>query len=75
MMDLGQNGEAMCLLQKNYKECYYYHQKGSFSFEIVFHIDYMIQNNYAILSKYMTDSYGINNNTNKTVNFILENLK
>ena len=66
------------------KKIYDYHHEGKdlsllltgkVSLEFVDDIEYMIQNNYAIPSKHLTDSYGINNNTNKTVNFILENLK
>ena len=48
---------------------------GKVSLEFVDEIKYMIDNNYAVNSKHYTDSYYKNNNTNKTVDFILENLK
>ncbi|MEN8857414.1 MAG: tyrosine/phenylalanine carboxypeptidase domain-containing protein [Flavobacteriaceae bacterium] len=66
------------------KKIYDYHQQGKdlsllltgkVSLEFVDDIEFMIQNNYAIGSKHITDSYAVNNNTNKTVDFILENLK
>ncbi len=48
---------------------------GKVSLEFVDEIKYMIDNNYAVNNKHYTDSYYKNNNTNKTVDFILENLK
>ena len=48
---------------------------GKVSLEFVDDIKYMINNNYAINSKYMTDSYAVNSNKDQTVDFILENLK
>ncbi len=38
-------------------------------------IDSLAKNGCAVDSKHITDSYKVNNNTNKTVDFILENLK
>ena len=67
-------------LKKIYK--YYKEQKdlsllltGKVSLEFVEKIQYMIDKNYAVNSKHITDSYAVNNNTNQTVDFILENLK
>lgn len=66
------------------KKIYDYHQEGKdlsllltgkVSLEFVEDIQYMIDKKYAINSKHITDSYAVNNNTNKTVDFILENLK
>lgn len=66
------------------KKIYNYHQKGKrlellltgkVSLEFVDDIQYMINNKYAINSKHITDSYSKNKNTNKTVDFILRNLK
>ena len=66
------------------KKIYDYHQKGKdlsllltgkVSLEFVDDIQYMITNKYAINSKHITDSYSENKNTNKTVDFILKNLK
>lgn len=48
---------------------------GKVSIEFADDIQYMIDHNYAIKSKHITDSYALNKNTNKTVDFILENLK
>ncbi|MGB0879131.1 MAG: flavohemoglobin expression-modulating QEGLA motif protein [Polaribacter sp.] len=48
---------------------------GKVSLEFVEDIQYMIENNYAVHPKHYTDSYHKNKNTNKTVDFILENLK
>ncbi|PQJ78287.1 flavohemoglobin expression-modulating QEGLA motif protein [Polaribacter porphyrae] len=48
---------------------------GKVSLEFVDDIQYMIDNQYAIPSKHITDSYSENKNTNKTVDFILKNLK
>lgn len=66
------------------KKIYDYHIKGKdlnllltgkVSLEFVNDIKYMIDNNYAIKSKHITDSYSKNKNTNKNVDFILKNLK
>ena len=66
------------------KKIYDYHQKGKdlsllltgkVSLEYVDDIKYMITNKHAINSKHITDSYSENKNTNKTVDFILKNLK
>ena len=48
---------------------------GKVSLEFVEDIQYMIDNKYAVQPKHYTDSYHKNKNTNKTVDFILENLK
>ena len=48
---------------------------GKVSLEYVDEIKYMIDNNYAVTPKHITDSYSQNKNTNKTVDFILDNLK
>ena len=48
---------------------------GKVSLEFVDDIQYMIDNKYALNSKHVTDSYSNNKNTNKTVDFILRNLK
>lgn len=66
------------------KKIYDYHQEGKdlgllltgkVSIEFVDDIKYMIENKSAIYSKHITDSYSENKNTNKTVDFILRNLK
>ena len=66
------------------KKIYDYHQEGKdlsllltgkVSLEFVDDIQYMIDNKYAINSKHITDSYSENKNANKTVDFILRNLK
>ncbi|WP_159947366.1 flavohemoglobin expression-modulating QEGLA motif protein [Polaribacter septentrionalilitoris] len=66
------------------KKIYDYHQQGKdlsllltgkVSLEFVDDIQYMIGSKYAISSKHITDSYSENKNTNKTVDFILRNLK
>ena len=66
------------------KKIYDYHQEGKdlsllltgkVSIEFVEDIKYMIAHNHAIHAKHVTDSYAINKNTNKTVDFILRNLK
>ena len=66
------------------KKIYDYHKNGKdlsllltgkVSLEYVNDIDYMIKNKHAINSKHITDSYSENKNTNKTVDFILQNLK
>ena len=48
---------------------------GKVSLEFVDDIQYMIDQNYAVSAKHITDSYEENGNTDKTVDFILENLK
>ncbi len=48
---------------------------GKVSLEYIKEINYMITQGYAIKSKHITDSFEENNNTNKTVEFILNNLK
>lgn len=66
------------------KKIYDYHRKekdlsllltGKVSLEFVDEIEYMIANKHAIQSKHITDSYSQNKNTNKTIDFILSNLK
>lgn len=66
------------------KKIYDYYQKhnnlnifltGKVSFEYADEIDYMIKNDYAIYPKHITDSYTENKNRNKTIDFILQNLK
>ena len=66
------------------KKIYNYHLEGKdlsllltgkVSLEFVDDISYMIENKYALASKHITDSYEKNKNTNKTVDFILQNLK
>lgn len=48
---------------------------GKVSLEFVDDIQYMIANKYANPAKHITDSYSDNKNSNKTVDFILRNLK
>jgi len=48
---------------------------GKVSLEFSEAINNMILNKYAIPAKHLTDSFFVNNNTNKTVDFILQNLK
>jgi uncharacterized protein (TIGR02421 family) len=48
---------------------------GKVTLEYANNIQYLINNGYAVPSKYITDSYSKNNNTNETINFILDNLK
>ena len=48
---------------------------GKVTLEFANHIKYLIEKGYAVPSKYITDSYSVNNNTNETINFILDNLK
>lgn len=48
---------------------------GKASLEYVNQIEYLIQNKYAVPSKHITDSFSKNNNSNKTVEFILKSLK
>ena len=66
------------------KKIYNYHSEGKdlsllltgkVSLEFVDDISYMIDNKYASASKHITYSYATNKNTNKTVDFILRNLK
>lgn len=66
------------------KKIYDYHHQGKdlgllltgkVSLEFVNEIEFMIANNYAIQSRHITDSYSQNKNSNKTVDFILKNLK
>ena len=66
------------------KKIYDYHQKekdlgllltGKVSLEFVDDIHYMIEKGYAVKPKHYTDSFLQNNNTSKTVDFILESLK
>ncbi|WP_369049120.1 flavohemoglobin expression-modulating QEGLA motif protein [Tenacibaculum sp. UWU-22] len=61
----------------------YYHAKqdlglllvGKVSLDFVDDIGYLIDKNYAVPPKYYTDSYHQNNNNNKTIDFILKNLR
>lgn len=48
---------------------------GKVSLEFADDIQYMIKHNYAVPSKHITEAYTENKNKNKTVDFILENLK
>lgn len=48
---------------------------GKVTLEFSDDIEYLIKEGYAVPSKFITDSYAVNNNTNKTINFILDNLK
>ena len=48
---------------------------GKVSLEQLDIIEYLISKEYAVSSKYITDSFADNNNTNETVDFILKNLK
>ena len=48
---------------------------GKVSLEFVNDIQYMIDHKYAYPAKHITECYSGNGNTNKTVDFILENLK
>lgn len=66
------------------KKIHDYHQQGKdlsllltgkVSIEFVDNIEYMIAQGYAVKGNYYTDSFLENKNTNKTVNFILNNLK
>lgn len=66
------------------KKIYDYHEQGKdlsylltgkVSLEFVEDIKYMINEQYAVKAKHITDAYAENNNTNKTVDFILRNLK
>ena len=61
---------------------FYQHQQdlrllltGKVSLEFVDFISYLIKNKYAKEAKHVTDSFIKNNNKNKAVDFILENLK
>ncbi len=48
---------------------------GKVSLEHVETIEYLIEKDYAVNAKYYTDSFLSNDNKNKTVDFILKNLK
>ncbi|OSY89456.1 hypothetical protein WH52_02135 [Tenacibaculum holothuriorum] len=48
---------------------------GKVSLDFIDDIQYLIDNKYAVESKFITDSYAENKNTNQTINFILDNLK
>ena len=48
---------------------------GKVSLEYIDQIKYLIQKKYAVPSRHTTDSFSENNNTNKTVDFILKSLK
>ncbi|MAD98675.1 MAG: hypothetical protein CMB99_15235 [Flavobacteriaceae bacterium] len=48
---------------------------GKVSLEFADDIQYMIDQGYAVPPKHITDAYAENKNANKTVDFILENLK
>ncbi len=48
---------------------------GKISLEYCEEIDYMIQKGFAVQPKHFTESFAQNNNTSKTVDFILNNLK
>lgn len=49
--------------------------RGKISLNYLENIESLASNGCAVASKHITDSYMENNNTNKTVDFILENLK
>ena len=49
--------------------------RGKISLNYLENIESLAKNGCAVDSKHITDSYMVNNNTNKTVDFILENLK
>ena len=49
--------------------------RGKIALDYLENIDSLVKNGYAVDSKHITDSYMRNDNTNKTVDFILENLK
>ncbi|WP_046756756.1 flavohemoglobin expression-modulating QEGLA motif protein [Kordia jejudonensis] len=49
--------------------------RGKISLDYLENIESLAKNGCAVDSKYITDSYRENKNTNKTVDFILENLK
>ncbi|MGB1042251.1 MAG: flavohemoglobin expression-modulating QEGLA motif protein [Tenacibaculum sp.] len=48
---------------------------GKVSLEFIDDIQYLIKNEYAVNAQHITDAYTENSNTNKTIDFILENLK
>ncbi len=48
---------------------------GKVTLEYADKIEYLISNGYAVSSKFITDSFAENANKNKTIDFILENLK
>jgi hypothetical protein len=49
--------------------------RGKISLDYLDNIESLAKNGCALNSKHITDSYAVNKNTNKTVDFILENLK
>jgi len=66
------------------KKVYDYYQKnknlellltGKVSLEYIDTISYLISKGYAVKPTYITDSFACNKNTNKTVDFILKNLR
>lgn len=66
------------------KKIYDYHKEGKdlsilltgkVSLEFLDHLKYMLESNYAISNKHMNPSLFLNKNTNKTVDFILQNLR
>ena len=70
------------------KECIkkvydYYHEgkdlslllTGKVTLEYKDHINSLIKKGLAVPPKHITDAYAVNSNTNKTVDFILRNLK
>lgn len=64
VFDYYQSGKDMSLLLT-----------GKVSLEQLDTIKYLIEKGYAVNAKYYTDSFFQNDNTNKTVDFILKNLK
>jgi uncharacterized protein (TIGR02421 family) len=48
---------------------------GKVSLEHIDNIKYLTEKGYAVAAKHITDSFAINNNVNKTVDFILSSLK
>lgn len=48
---------------------------GKVSLDFIEDIQYLQEKKYAVSSKFITDSYAENKNQNKTIDFILENLK
>ena len=66
------------------KKIYNYHKEGKdlgvlltgkVTLEFADDIKYLIDKGYAVPPKFITDSYAVNNNSNTTINFILDNLK
>lgn len=49
--------------------------RGKIALDYLENIESLADNNYVVAPKHLTDSYVENKNTNKTVDFILENLK